>query len=90
MKTEFEIAKYFLDMRERESEGSDRWLFWNKCCNVHNDSCQRWWEFLEAEHNVFDRMSLDTFSVLYKVRKRMYNKITDLKNTIKLYSENGI
>ena len=89
MKTETQTTKANVKYY-KEYRGTGFEKIWLVKCQEHKSSCQRFLEFLEAEYDALDKMSLDTFSVLYKIRKRIFDKITDLKQAIKLYNEAGI
>ena len=82
MKTETEIAKEnvrdYQRVKKEDLEISP--LHYLGLCNFHKATCQRFLEFLE-EHKYRD----DDWN-----EKAIQNKITDLKNTIKLYEDAGI
>jgi len=58
-------------------------IHYNDDCYSHRDTCQRWLEFLVHAEKVFgwNDSPLDNF---------IREKITDLKQAIKIYTENGI
>ena len=57
-------------------------------CNEHKQTCQRWLEFLEDETNYLWTISNKEICELKE--DKISKKITDLKQAIKLYEENGI
>ena len=83
MKTETQIAKRNLQ-RDEETNGE-----YGGECEEHKASCQRFLEFLEEE--------MKKWETIQELQKKVYistgeleEKITDLKQAIKLYGEVGI
>ena len=76
MKTETDIAEKLIRERELYNQHKDRF---NRILEEHKSSCERFLEFLDY---------------LGKQEKSInicfHNKITDLKQAIKLYNEAGI
>ena len=81
MKTETQIAQE--NVKYITSEVKFQWR--KECCKEHKSSCERWLEFLKEleSHKVSEHRK-------YQSVCEFCIKITDLKQTIKLYSENGI
>ena len=85
MKTEHEIAKenigVYNKVRDLElSISHSKWVI----CNSHKQTCQRFLDFLNLEiENTYDIKNQ-----FFKVD--LDRKITDLKNAIKEYDDNGI
>jgi hypothetical protein len=82
MKTEHEIAKENIKNWKRGS----KWISSPARCNEHKQTCQRWLEFLEKLKWTIGNKGINDENSQDKVRK----KITDLKQTIKEYEDNGI
>jgi hypothetical protein len=87
MKTEHEIAKenieIYRDMKEEENLGYTN----APLMLIHKQTCQRWLEFLEKECNIDYKDRREAHSSGFG---KEFNKITDLKQTIKEYEDNGI
>ena len=90
MKTETRIVQeniYIL--RNRKFKNED--IMIDVCrlkCEEHKSSCQRFLEFLEEEMKRW--MKINELSDTYISTGELEEKITDLKQSIKLYNEAGI
>ena len=90
MKSETQIAQSNIDEHEEMNENSSQTPFnevekINERMETHKSSCERFLEFLEDLVN----KSRVSFPLTEDINN-FDNKITDLKQSIKLYSENGI
>lgn len=79
METETQIAKIYLEDLEKYKKPDGRWHLINRTCYEHKRACQRFLEFLEGVN--FDETSYED---------KGENKITDLKNAIKVYEDAGL
>jgi len=59
-------------------------------CNEHKQTCQRWLEFLEKFPKHILLSMLDGNRTEMILNKLKDDKITDLKQAIKIYENNGI
>lgn len=57
-------------------------VYYKWICDSHKESCQRFLEFLERYYLQYKTINIKLGYI--------QEKITDLKNAIKLYNENGI
>ena len=79
MKTEFETTKEKIIEYLR-----NRCLETELPCRQHKEDSQRFLEFLESLVEKYEP------NIIWNMPIEMKNRITDLKNAIKLYEENGI
>ena len=86
MKTETQIAEENIkNWKFTKPQDEELWrlnIYLSKC-QQHKASCQRFLEFLEELREYL-------FSTELGCSEEILRKITDLKQAIKLYSENGI
>ena len=88
MKTETQIAEIYIEDLKKYKKPEVRWHIVNRTCHEHKSSCERFLEFLVKfifhdfypQGNGMNRAKDIDF----------HNKITDLKQAIKLYNEAGI
>ena len=78
---ETKIAESWIDTCEVLTEERLENMNWNML--THKQTCQRWLEFLEEEK----KCETNECSICYK---RLVEKITDLKQAIKIYEDAGI
>ena len=89
MKTELEIAKFYVNQLDFEtpletSEAFDK-------CKTHKATCERWLEFLDREDDMYCSLDFNKMEIDMEYwDRRLKEKIKDLKETIKFYEENGI
>ena len=81
MKTELQIAK-----KNIEEERKFRIIGLTLLCREHKQSCQRFLDFLDKCVFIYDGLLGKQSGLIISMK----NKISDLKNTIKLYEDNGI
>jgi len=65
----------------KEHLSKDTKSFWGWVCIEHKQTCERWLEFLNEAYGE------DSFDIEEEFDTIIYNKIKDLKQTIKLYDE---
>lgn len=82
MKTEFEIAEEMLEKIKKTELPEMTQANISGLIISHKVTCQRWLEFLEY--------FIENMELKVSVMKPIQVQITDLKNTIKLYEDNGI
>ena len=91
MKTETKIAEGYVDYLNERSKryGGHKNTYILNRMEMHKESCQRFLEFLDALNigNAVNQMFKRDDKVTFKYIKQ---KITDLKNAIKIYNKNGI
>lgn len=90
MKTELEIAQEnvgdYQRVKKEDLEVSP--LHYLGLCNFHKATCQRFLEFLEEEMKRWE--TINELSEAYISTGELEEKITDLKQAIKLYEDAGI
>lgn len=92
MKSETQIAQeniYELIRTSKDKDLEATPLYWEGICIFHKETCQRFLEFLE-EHEVDVGLGRGDETTVSVSPEYYVYKITDLKQAIKLYSENGI
>ena len=83
MKTETQIAEIYIEDLKKYKKPEVRWHIVNRTCHEHKSSCERFLEFLKDKENCSNQ------SCSYCLRE-IREKITDLRQAIKLYNEAGI
>ena len=95
MKTETKIAKFNIKTWKREDMDTFIRVYYY-ACEQHKASCERFLEFLEElkreieSEDMVGSGNMEKYCEEFESFKIHLNKITDLKQAIKLYNEAGI
>ena len=92
MKTETQIAEDNVRNNDNKDLPLNVRMMKNVQCKEHKATCQRWLEFLENDDDgleyYYEKFNFPEDNV--SLKRIIENKITDLKQAIKLYNEAGI